>query len=114
VVSDPRFTRGLPRSLTLAIGQSVRVPLEGAMGAGNTWQALAVGDTIEATVEVIPPAGHDKPAGGLPPGTSAASEVLIVTGVRPGTATVSLRLGRSWEPETPLATHQLDVRVSER
>lgn len=111
---DTRFTAGLPQALTLTVGRTVQLPLRSAMGAGNSWQSRVDNDNVDARLVVLPPNRDDQPAGGLPPGTSSATEVLVLTGIRPGTATLTLRLGRPWEPGDPLAVHHIGLTVESR
>jgi hypothetical protein len=99
-----RWTDGLPDTLRVGVGQAVVLPLTGAVGAGNSWTATD-DDAGVATTEVLlaPPATP-------PAASSEASEVLVVTGVRPGRTVAHLRLGRSWET-TDLSRHDLAIDV---
>ena len=54
-MSDSRYTRDLPKHITLAVGETVRIPLRGAMGAGNTWQARTDDHGVQAIIDVTPP-----------------------------------------------------------
>lgn len=111
------FTTGLPDGLHLAVGQVVRIPLTGAMGAGNTWSVSvgpeggAVGGAVVTARIVVTPPAPPPPPPGPPPASSSAAETLEVTAVGPGRAAVQLRLGRSWEPQ-PLAQHTITVAVA--
>lgn len=102
------WTADLPAALHVGVGQVVTLPLAGAMGAGNTWSAWSDGSAVEVEVLVAPPAPQP-PQG--PPSSSHASETLVLTGAASGHAVVTLRLGRSWEPDD-LARHELTVEVS--
>jgi len=112
VTEDARFTSALPDTLTVRVGQTVRLPLTSALGSGNTWRAEVDGHSAQAGVEVSP-APRPEVLGGLPPSTSSATETLVVTGVRAGEALLRLVLGRSWQPDAPLARHRLAVRVTD-
>lgn len=108
---DSRFTSALPGELSVAVGQTVRLPLVSALGSGNTWHAEVDGYAAQAAVEVSSPPRAEV-LGGLPPSTSSAAETLVVTGIRAGEARLRLVLSRSWQPDTPLARHQLAVTVT--
>jgi len=96
------------------VGQTTRLPLIGALGSGNTWQAEVTGEAIRVTVEFTSAGRAEAARGGPPPATSVASETLVVTAVRAGRARIRLRLGRAWQPDSPLAQHELEVTVTER
>lgn len=111
MTEDPRFTSVLPGELSIAVGQTLRLPLTSAMGSGNTWHAELDGSAAQVAVEVTGPPRAEV-LGGLPPSTSSAAETLAVTGIRAGAARLRLVLSRSWQPDTPLAQHQLVVTVT--
>lgn len=94
-----RYTENLPGTLTMRAGQTLRVGLTGADGAGTRWTCEVAGTAVLASVAVIPT-----------PSSSSATESLVVTGHEPGTAEVRLRLGRSWSPDA-IAEHHLRVTV---
>ena len=119
--STDRFTTDLPDTLTLRVGQVARVPLVGAMGAGNTWTATVDGEQVTARIEISPPPAQPDPAmrpqaSGVPappvlPSSSQAGETLVVSAQSSGTVRVGLRLARSWTPDAALAEHALAVTV---
>ena len=113
-MNDSRYTRDLPEHITLAVGQTVRIPLRGAMGAGNSWQARTDDHGVQAIIDVTPPKQPVPTGNGLPPATSAAAETLLVTGMSAAMARIQLSLGRSWQPGTLLAQHELEVIVTPR
>ena len=113
-MSDSRYTRDLPEQITLAVGETVRIPLRGAMGAGNTWQARTDDHGVQAIIDVTPPRQPVPTGDGLPPSTSAAAETLLIIGVSAAMAHIQLSLGRSWQPGTSLAQHELEVIVTPR
>lgn len=112
------WTDGLPTELHLTVGEVVRIPLEGAMGAGNTW-SVTVDDGASAVttrIAVAPPAPPPPPPGAdpgaePPPSSSSAREVLEISARAPGRARLHLRLGRSWEAGA-LARHTLVTIVA--
>jgi hypothetical protein len=110
------YTQGLPDTLRLRVGQDRRVPLTGASGAGNRWrvhpQPLTEGAAL-VRVDVGSLDGAPAPPGGPPPDSTTAPEVLVVEARAAGAVEVELRLGRSWEPDHPLAVHRVRVVVEE-
>ncbi len=102
------WTDGLPGRIELRPGESVPIPLPSAMGGGYTWAVEVVGDAAAAAVEV-----GDVPAlrGGELPESATAPEALVVSGREPGRASIRLRLTRSWQRDSPLAEHTVEVDV---
>jgi hypothetical protein len=104
-LSGNQFTADLPGSLTMRAGQALRLPLAGALGAGNTWTVATDSPAVDARIEITPP-----PPPADPPSSTTATETLVLTARSPGTTWVSLRLGRSWSPGA-LAEHRFPVTV---
>lgn len=105
----------VPRHVTLAVGESLAIPLPSYSGSGNAWSATCVrGDAVaQVSVEVggAPPA-PDAGSGGAPPQLMLADELAVVRGLASGDAVWTLVLARSFGPPTPTATHDIEVTVA--
>lgn len=107
----------LPGDVTVPVGESVDVPLPSYGGAGYEWSVTHVLGQKVAEV-VIKQGGGPQPASSWPqpgtaepPGSFVNAEWLTVKGLATGEALWRLRLGRSFEPDSPAAEHELRVIV---
>jgi predicted secreted protein len=107
-----RYTRNLPDSFSLRVGQVTILPLASAMGGGHSWTATVDGSAVDARIRHTPPPPPDTDPGGHPPRSSSGAEQLQLTPRHPGTARVELRLTRPWENVPALATHTIEVTIS--
>jgi len=96
--------------LTLAVGDTRRLPLPGLAQSGYRWSATVESgaDVVAVNVEfeAAPPQAV---AGGRPSG-----EVVSITGNAPGHATVRLAQSRQWEETGAIAERRLAVTVVDR
>lgn len=106
----------LPDTLTLEVGGTWSADLPGLGSAGYEW-SLDAADSGEgepvviATLAYKPLSEAERPD---PPVTYSAPSVVTVTAANPGRATVRLTLAQRWEPDRPVRSHDIDVRVNER
>jgi predicted secreted protein len=97
--------------LTLAVGETRRVPLPGLAQSGYRWSA-----TVESGADVVAVKTEfesSQPAQAVP-GRPFAGEVVAITGRAPGNATVRLAQARSWEETGAIAERRLAVTVVDR
>jgi predicted secreted protein len=100
-----------PDQLSIGVGEERTFDLAGAGSAGYEWELVLSGDdrAVVASVRSSPPPLVQP--GATPVGRSARKH-LVLEGSRPGTATVELRLRRSFAPaSSPLASHRIVVTV---
>lgn len=86
-------------TMELTVGQSDSVVLDGNPTTGFTWNiAEQKGDAAEVSLELR----HAEPADDEPPLCGAPTPTVVtVTGVKPGSSTITLEYKRAWEKETP-------------
>ncbi len=101
------YTAELPDVLDLDPGAAASLPLSGPLGSGYSWSAVVEGDAVSAAITF----GRSGPAGEPPKPGAFATPRLELGASRPGTALVRLQLARSWQPDSPLATHSVQVTV---
>jgi predicted secreted protein len=76
----------------LRVGEKTAIRLPGRAMSGYRWTAHVSGDAVTVSVSPAPREEID----GRPPG-AGADEIATVEALRPGRATVTLELRRSWE-----------------
>ncbi len=102
-------------SVTLRVGETHNLRLQGLGSAGYGWEVSIDGDggAVWVSKEVLDTPGHP-PAGGPPPSGYSRDEALSITAVALGRATIHLVQRRSWEREKPpLNELVLEVHVVE-
>jgi hypothetical protein len=108
---------GLPRHVTVAVGDRAEIPLPSYAGSGNFWSVTddLDGKVARVAVAVEAPKGSLEPGNGTaePPPMTLATERVVVEGLGPGEGTWRLVLARSFGSPTPIAEHDLRVRVVE-
>jgi hypothetical protein len=109
---------GLPRRVSLTIGERIVIPLPSYADSGNTWSAMCLGGEEVARVTVklgnlppLPPALADGVA--EPPPLMLAPEFAVVEGLACGETTWRLVLARSFDRSNPAAEHDLEVTVGQ-
>ena len=83
------------QTIELTVGGEVRVALPGRGSGGFVWSVAPPTDT--GVVAIARSAGERPPlppAGGPPPNSYSLDEILIITGLKPGTVVLDARLGR--------------------
>jgi predicted secreted protein len=89
-----------------AVGNRLEVLLPETATTGYQWEVDDPGDAV------VVESSETVPAGDMRPG-AAGQRRVVLRAARPGSARVSLRLRRSWEPpEKSEATYGVDVRVT--
>lgn len=106
----------VPRHLTLAVGESLAIPLPSYAGSGNAWSATCVRGEAVAQVSIAlagaPPApGMAGNGAAEPPQLMLADEQAVVRGMASGDALWTLVLARTFGPPVPTATHDVEVTV---
>lgn len=104
----------VPRHVTLAVGESVAIPLPSYAGSGNAWSATCVRGDAVAQVSIALAGAPPEAAGNgaaEPPQLMLADEQAVVRGIASGDALWTLVLARSFGPPTPTATHDVAVTV---
>ena len=99
--------------IVLKSGESHRLELGGLGSAGYMWSYEVAGepDAVAVTIEAAAP--PPTPAPGAPPRSFSAQNSLVITGLKPGSATVSLSLRRPFEKnKPPLREIRVQVTVS--
>jgi hypothetical protein len=97
--------------VSVTVGGTYRQPLTGASSAGYVWRVELVAGTDVVAAE-LSVAGHPEPHPEPQPGTHSYPEDLVITGLRPGVATVRCTLARAFEPgRPPREQHELSVTV---
>ena len=108
-MSEDYYSEGIPSRLELHPGGEARVTLRSAAGAGYQWQAgLLRGDPAAADVRIElgpPPRQTD------PPSNQPSPVALVVRANRIGNARWTIKLVRSWQPDSPLVEHELEIDV---
>ena len=95
--------------VTLAVGETKRLPLPGGAHGGFRWTA-----SVEAGEDVVEVAtGFDEARGSAADPGPLADETVALTGRAPGRATVVLTQSRSWET-TAIEERRLAVTVVDR
>jgi len=100
-------------SITLKPGETYSLTLKGKGSAGYSWAYEVSGDTSSVAVTITGTGRPPDTGSKQPPATYSVDEQLIVRAVSPGTATIHLRLRRSWEKDKPPLEDQtvkVDVR----
>jgi hypothetical protein len=101
------YTADLPDVLTIDSGATASLPLPGPLGSGYSWDAVVEGTAVNATITFERAAPVGEPSSPV----SFAHQRLELGATAPGTALVRLKLARSWQPDSPLATHSVQVTV---
>lgn len=97
--------------ITLRVGETYTLPLQGRGSAGYSWNYTISGDRNAVEVLVEGASAPPQP-GGKPPPTGSAQERLVLKAKEPGKATVELALRRSWEKNrSPLSELRILVTV---
>jgi predicted secreted protein len=95
-----------PARLALRPGDERRYVLPNHGGGGYRWRSRVEGDSVRVTLDY-------EAAPGVASSTRMAAQVLEIVAVRPGTATVLLSEGRSWEGEAAATDRRtVDVEVT--
>jgi hypothetical protein len=107
---------GLPRRISLSIGERLEIPLPSYVGSGNTWSARCLRGEDVARVSVLlgdlPPTPPMQADGVVePPALVLVPEFAVVEGLACGEANWRLSLARSFDPSNPAAVHDLDITV---
>jgi hypothetical protein len=107
---------GLPKRVTVVVGEASEIPLPSYADSGNIWSAVCVSGQGVAQVSVElgeRPAIPATPGDGTaePPPLTLVPERAIVHGLTPGEATWQLVLARPFGPSQPAARHDLQVTV---
>jgi hypothetical protein len=107
---------GLPRRVSLSIGERLEIPLPSYVGSGNTWSAICLRGDDVARVSVLlgdlPPLPPIRADGVVePPALMLVPEFAVVEGLAYGEANWRLALARSFDPSNPAAVHDLDITV---
>lgn len=99
-----------PELITVRVGETVTVTLDGNPTTGFTWNVASVSSDAVKVSTAIMPAKLKK---GEPPvcGAPAPTQVTF-TGVKPGKSTVVLEYKRTWETEPAARTMTFVVTVS--
>ena len=107
---------GLPRRLTVAVGDRLEIALPSYLGSGNAWSASCLygADVALVTVAMTPPDTTAAAPGGGPPEPRLATERAVVRGLTAGESRWRLTLARSFGPPEPTAIHDFDIDVSPR
>lgn len=96
--------------VTLAVGDLLVVTLDSNATTGYSWNLSAISDTsvIAKTgdAEYINPTPTDPPLMG-----QGGQEAWTFKALDAGTATISMKYIRSWEPEEPAETFEITVNV---
>src|SRR5256714_8218425 len=98
--------------IALRSGESHRLELGGLGSAGYMWSYEVAGepDAVAVTIEAAAPPA---PPPGAPPRSFSAQNSLVITGLKPGHATVVLSLRRPFERnKPPLREMRVQVTVS--
>ena len=105
----------VPLHVTLAVGETIAIPLPSYAGSGNAWSATCVRDAAVAQVSIelggAPPAGVAGDGAAEPTQLMLAEEQAVVRGLASGKALWTLVLARSFGPPVPTATHDVEVTV---
>lgn len=109
---------GLPRRVSLTIGERIEILLPSYVDSGNTWSAMCLRGEEVARVSVklgdlppMPPVLADGVA--EPPALMLVPEFAVVEGLAYGEATWRLVLARSFDRSNPAAAHNLDITVGQ-
>ena len=100
------------QSVTLTVGQTLRVSLPGHGSGGFVWSVTPVGDA--GIIAITREAGAHPPmppAGGPPPSSFSLDEVLVLTGLRVGRVRLEALLGRPGGVP-PVAQRRIVVHVN--
>lgn len=107
---------GLPRHVSLTIGERIEFQLPSYANSGNTWSAECLSGEGVASVSVklgdlrpMPPALADGVA--EPPALMLVPEFAVVEGLASGETVWRLVLARSFDRSNPTAEHDLGVTV---
>jgi hypothetical protein len=105
---------GLPRRLTVVVGDRLEIALPSYLGSGNAWSASCLygADIALVTVAMTPPDPTAAEPGGGPPEPRLATERAVVRGLAVGESRWRLTLARSFGPPHPTATYDLDIDVT--
>ena len=98
----------MDEQLTLAVGETKRLPLPGLAHAGYRWRATVESGADAVAAETGFEEKHDAAPGPL------AGEFVSITGRAAGHATVRLAQARSWEETGAIAERRLAVTVVDR
>lgn len=99
----------MDEQLTVAVGETRRLPLPPLAQAGYRWNA-----TVESGADAVAVKTEFADAQPAQPPGRPFGEVVSITGRAPGTATVRLAQARSWEKTAPIAERRLAVTVVDR
>jgi hypothetical protein len=101
-----------PSELELVPGAEARIRLRGAGSAGYLWTWEIDGDSGAISVAVEAASPPPVPSPGVLRGGSV-DQIVVVRGLRPGTASLRLVLARPVKSSRPpLASHTIAVTVS--
>lgn len=102
---------GETREILLTSGSSTEVVLPGHASSGRLWHFEVDGDKSALSITLRRrPALELPPSGGLPPPSYSLDEILVITGIHPGTAELVLTLMRPDEV-APAEVRRIVVRV---
>ena len=98
----------MPMEITLLVGETHVLPLEGRGSGGYVWSYKLSGDinAVEIRIEGVRKPfrfSDDRPAAG------SVQEQLVVTGLSPGRVELELAQRRAWEKEKPAIAEQFVV-----
>jgi hypothetical protein len=108
---------GLPRHITLRVGERAEVPLPSYAGSGNSWSAIRLSDSGVADVSVEFTEASPPPSASLTDGTAEppplflVPERAVVSALAPGKARWQLVLARPFASSPPTAVHEFQVTV---
>ena len=104
---------GLPKEITVAVGQRYEIVLPSYSGSGNNWSVTSLSgeEVARAWIEPVDVPNVTRSPGNEPPELMLVPDRLLVLGLSPGEATWRLTLARTFGPSTPTATCALHVTV---
>jgi predicted secreted protein len=109
-VDEPARTlpdQTVPISMRLRVGESDAIVFQGHMSTGYSWDSTVEppGSPCVVTSWCLLPDPLRRMGG-------PELDILVVTGVKPGAATVTATYHRRWDPDLPPAeTHEIAVTV---